>query len=231
MAGTQKNIRIGILDDHLGFLQMVTGTVDDMPGMKVTLVATGIPELLHKLQSKTIDILLLDLSLSAPEQGQLQVDGDAVMPELAEKYPGIKVIIYTQHNDASLMARMMDKGARGYLCKTTGIEELETALRKVAETGWYFTDELSLAMNNRMKQQGKIARGSGLLAGYSKNQLECWRHTVNGLTVKETADKMHKSPSAVKGYRRALKKKAGCKTIADLIRLGLKLGLGKEELS
>lgn len=231
MAGTQKTTRIGILDDHLGFMQTVANIINDCPGMKVNLMATGIEVLLHKLQSKTIDILLLDLSLKAPEQGMVRVDGDAVMPLLAEKYPDIKVIIYSMHNNPELMALMMDKGARGFLCKSCDIKELETALRKVAETGWYFTDALSLAMNNRMKRQGKEARSSNPFAAYSENELQCWRHIVNGLTIKKTAEKMHKSPSAVKGYRKALKKKVGCETTADLICHGLRLGLGREKVA
>ena len=231
MAGTQKTTRVGILDDHLGFMQTVAHIIDDRPGMKVNVMATGIEVLLHKLQTKTIDILLLDLSLKAPEQDRVRVDGDAVMPVLAKKYPDIKVIIYSMHNNPELMALMMDKGARGFLCKSCDIKELETALRKVAKTGWYFTDDLSLAMNNRMKRQGKAARSSSPLAGYSENELECWRHIVSGLTIKKTAEKMHKSPSTVKGYRKALKKKAGCETTAELIGHGLQLGLGKQELT
>jgi len=231
MGKAQKDTRVGILDDHLGLMQSIAGIINDFPGMKVNLMATTIPALLHKLQSKTIDILLLDLSLRPPEQGQLRVDGDVVLPELAEKYPKIKVVVHSLHNDSKLMALMIEKGARGYLCKDCGLDELETALKAVDETGWYFNQELSMALKNRIKEQGEMLTTNDFLASLSENELECWRYILHGYTINATADEMNRSPSAVKGYRKNLREKAQCKSVAELICLGLKHGLNNEKLN
>lgn len=231
MAKAQKDTRVGILDDHLGIMESTAAAINEQHGKKVNLMATTIPALLHKLQSKTIDILLLDLSLRPPENGQLTVDGDAVLPVLAEQYPKIKVIVHSQHDDPKLMALMIEKGARGYLCKNCSLDELETALTSVEETGWYFNEALSLAMKNRIKQHGEIITTNDFLASLSENELACWRHIVNGLSIEKTADNMNRSPSAVKGYRKSLKEKAKCESVAELICLGLKYGINNEKLN
>lgn len=218
-----------MLDDHPVFMEGAAALIDDFPGMKVVLKVTSIPVLLHKLENRAIDLLLLDLSLQPPERGHLRVDGDVVLPVLAEKHPDIKVIVYSQHNNASLKAHLIEQGACAYLCKTSGPEALETTLRQVNEKGSYFSQDVSVAMRNCMKQRGKALRLSENPASLNENELECLCNWMKGLTISKTGEAMHKSPATVKVYRVAIRKKTDFDEPSDIFRWARENGIGSEE--
>ena len=227
----EKTIRIGILDDHPIIFQGITKMLEASPGIKfkVDLTATSIPVLMHKLESKTIDILLLDLSLGNPMHHSLSTEGRQVLPLLAEKHPNVKVIIYSQFNDDNLRAELIAEGACAYLCKKDDNEELPDILRKVHKNGSYFDQQTARAMSRRLKTKRNTALESGLLAGWKPEHIECMRLTVKGCSVKKIADTMNKGENTIKGYRKIIYRKTGCKNPAELANWASEKDLFQEE--
>ena len=226
-----KTIRIGILDDHAIIFLGITEILEASPGIKfkVVVTATGIPVLMHKLESTAIDILLLDLSLGDPVHHSLSTEGRQVLPLLAEKHPNVKAVIYSQFNEDSLRAELIAEGACAYLCKKDDINELPGILRKVHKSGSYFDQQTARAMSRCLKTKRNTAPESGPLAGWKSEHIECLRLTVKGYSVKKTADTMNKGEDTVKGYRRYIFKKAGCGNVPQLINWARKHHLFTEE--
>src|SRR5205823_1878909 len=70
------------------------------------------------------DVVLMDLRMPG-------VDGVATTQELAARRPPARVLILTTYADNASVFPALQAGARGYLTKDTGAEELAAAVRSV----------------------------------------------------------------------------------------------------
>lgn len=81
---------------------------------------------LHLCETLRPDAVLLDLHL--PDQ-----DGLAVLHQLRERDPHLKVIITTAHGNVQIAVQAMKAGAYDYLSKPLGLSELKLLLDKAVE--------------------------------------------------------------------------------------------------
>lgn len=84
----------------------------------------------------TADALVEAVGRESPEMVLLDVDMPGrdpfdVLGELADKFPGTRVVMFTGFARRDLVERALDAGAWGYVCKNDGEEELLAALQKV----------------------------------------------------------------------------------------------------
>ena len=55
----------------------------------------------------------------------------------------MKVIILSSHDEDDFIARMIDLGANGYMLKTAEPNEIDHAIRSVAQSGFYFSETVN----------------------------------------------------------------------------------------
>src|ERR1700712_787844 len=87
-------------------------------------------EFLKIVHSKEIDILILDIYLDAMEQVGA-MNGFQVCQYLTDHLPRIKVVAHSAYNDADRITRILKAGARGFVSKTSGFDELLEAIYTV----------------------------------------------------------------------------------------------------
>lgn len=91
--------------------------------------ADGI-EVLERLETTPIDVLLLDLTM--PRKGGIET-----LRELLPRHPDARVLIVSMHPPEQLARRMIRAGARGYVGKDRVAECLLDAIRMVHDGGVY----------------------------------------------------------------------------------------------
>ena len=114
-------IRVMIADDHRLFRTGLVAVLKEMKGIKVINEAENGKELLAKLIHERPDVILMDIKM--PE-----MDGIEATENVIAKYPDIKVIMLTMHDDEQFITHMVDLGAHGYLLKNSDVRELELAI-------------------------------------------------------------------------------------------------------
>ena len=82
------------------------------------------------------DLLLLDLEMP-------KANGLTVLRKVKEVFPSIRVLIYSMHPDDIYAINCLKSGAMGYVNKSTSIEVLLGAIRKVAGGDIYLSEKLS----------------------------------------------------------------------------------------
>ncbi|NND33881.1 MAG: response regulator transcription factor, partial [Saprospiraceae bacterium] len=106
-------IKIIIVDDHQLFrdgLEALISTKEDFQILKS--LGTG-KELMEALEADLLpDIVLLDLSM--PE-----MDGFEVLRQVKGKFPEVKFIVISMHDDGLYISKCVRSGAYGYLLKNT----------------------------------------------------------------------------------------------------------------
>ena len=215
-----ETIRVAVVDDHEMFRKGIIGILVESEQFDVTLEAANGQEFLDKLESIAVDVVLLDLEMPV-------LSGMDACKMAREKSSDLKILILTMHKTPHFMVHMMENGANGYLVKESGPEELEEAIVKVHQTGYYFSDAVSRAMLLRIdggsKKTQKIEES--LHNELSKREQEVLELICQELTTPEIAEKLYLSPRTVEGYRKQLLEKTGTRNTAGLVIWAVRQGV------
>lgn len=171
---------------------------------------------LLKEMNQIPDIILLDLRM--PE-----MDGFEAQKRIRELYPEIKIIILTMEDDEQFILHLIHEGVNGYLLKNADPEEMELAIKKVVDKGFYFSESISnLVMASLVTQPKTKFVLSYDITDREKQVLEL---ICKEFTAQEIAQKLDLSVRTVEGYRQKLLEKTGVKNMAGLVVFAIKNNL------
>lgn len=182
----------------------------DMSDVQVIFECGNGEELLTGLRDNPIDIVLLDLEMPV-------MNGLEALSHLRKEHPGVKVIVLSTHNKESFIALAMDTGAAGYMLKSADTDEIESAIRSVQESGYYYSDRVSHVMLHNVVTKQPVKPVFLEVDPLSDRELEVLRAICQGLTNTEIAGKLFISPRTVEGHRNNMLLKTGAKNTAGLV--------------
>jgi DNA-binding NarL/FixJ family response regulator len=170
----------------------------------VTGVSHSLSECRKVLAFKRPDVLLLDIKLP---------DGNGIdfCAEIHEKYPELKTLALTTHDEYSVLRRMMENGANGYILKNALSEEIITGIEAVMNGEVFLCEEID-ALIKKQKNQA---------IWLTTREQELLRLIVDGYTNQEMADKLYLGVETVKTYRKNLILKLGAKNSMVLVKMAL----------
>jgi len=208
-------IRLVIADDHQIVREGLRLFLDAQPDMEVVAEAANGREALAAVRQHRPDVLLLDLIM--PE-----MDGLAVLRELANEDVGVKVLVLTSASDDRMVLPAVRAGAAGYVLKTISAAELAEAVRKVIRGEPVLHPEIT-----RMLMR-EVRRGPGAVAGetFTQRELDVLSLLAHRLTNKEIAAELGISETTVKTHVRNILSKLGVSTRAEAARYAREQGLG-----
>ena len=114
-------------------------------------------------------------------------------------------------------------GASSYLLKGAAIEELELAIRAVAQGETYLSPPVSKPVIMEYVRRTNI--GGGGRENLSPRQTEILKLVAEGKTTKQIALDLAISVKTVETHRMALMTRLGVKDVASLVRYAVKVGL------
>lgn len=209
---SQSNlIRVALVDDQPLFRAGIISLLKDYENIEVVLEASNGKELLRNIKRPKPDVVLLDVEM--PE-----MNGIETTLELKKKYPEIKVIILTMHNEEEFIFDLMTKGAHGFLPKDKSVEELVDAIYAVVEEGVYSNDELMKIMVKGSSGLVKNVKMNSL----SEKEIEIVRMICKQKTTKEISDELNLSIRTIEKYRTAILEKTDTKNAAGIVMYALK---------
>jgi DNA-binding NarL/FixJ family response regulator len=176
-------------------------------------------DFIEKLNTKATipNIVLLDISMPI-------MNGFETAKWLKENHPEIKIMALSMQDDDQSVIKMIKNGAHGYLLKNTHPAELEKALTKLIDDGFFYPDWASKIVFNTFNS---IEKPSQNLPKLSDRELEFLKYTTTDLSYKEIAEKMFCSPRTVEGYRDNLFEKLDLKSRVGLAIYALKNGISE----
>ncbi|MGW0026733.1 response regulator [Rhodococcus sp. NPDC003383] len=118
------SIRVAVVDDHPVFRLGMVALLGTLDGIDVVAEASSVSQALDVVTAD-VDVVLMDIELG---------DGSGIEATtgLVAKYPALRVLMVTMHEDADLLVAAMRAGARGYLVKGADPSGVERAIRAVA---------------------------------------------------------------------------------------------------
>jgi two-component system invasion response regulator UvrY len=214
----QSKINIAIADDHTVMRNGLAELIKTLGKYEIIIQAGNGSELLEQLgKAKTLpDICIVDINM--PE-----LNGYETTIALKEQYPSIHVLALSMHDNEFSIVKMLRNGAKGFLYKGAGPEELSEALHTIS-SGAYFHSEFML------NAAIKTAKGGLPAPNITERETEFLIHACSDLSYKEIAKIMNVSLHTVHGYRDSLFAKLRLKSRTGLAIYSLKAGLATGDL-
>ena len=202
-----------IVDDHLIFRQGLKAIINFENIGTVIGEATNGREFIELLSSLKPDLVLMDIDL--PNMNGIEASERALSIN-----PDMKIIILSMFNNEEYYYKLIDLGVKGYILKTSGIIELESAIRIVMLGGAYFSNELlmNIIKNNGKSNNIKLFPASRL----TERENEILKLMCKGYNMDEIAEKLHISPMTIKTHKSNLLEKTATKNTPALILFALK---------
>ena len=117
-------IKVFVVDDHRLFLSGVKAELAGRAGLTLTGTAQDVDEAIDALREDPPDVVLVDVHM--PGGGGL-----ALVENVRETHPDLRFLALSVSDAAEDVIAMIRAGARGYVTKSIGPEELADAIRRV----------------------------------------------------------------------------------------------------
>jgi len=206
-------LRIAITDDHMLFRKSLKLLINSFENMEVVVGASNGKELLEKLETLSVDILLLDLQM--PE-----MDGFETCRRVNELYPEIKILVLTLLDDAETIREVIKLGVQGYFTKNTDPSELKNAILKLNDDGFYFEKSLTSIIQHILDDPSPELKNQHSLI-FSEREMQIVSLTLKEYSGTEIAIKLNISPKTVEKHKRNLMGKTGAKNFIGVITFAL----------
>lgn len=208
-------IKVSIADDHKIFRDGIRMSLKDREYLKILWEAEDGKDLMHKMQLKTPDVLLMDIRM--PE-----IDGIGAISMLRKEYETVKIIILTMYDDQEMITRMMEMGANAYLTKTTDPDEIYEAILACMNDDFYFNELVNKAVLSKLQTKRTVRQFYPNPIKFSEKEIRILKLLADDKTTEEISKEVFLSPRTVETIRQAMKTKVGAKTIAGLIMYGMR---------
>jgi DNA-binding NarL/FixJ family response regulator len=119
-----EQLRILIVDDHPLFRRGMLGLLESLPGMEVVGEATTGEEAIALASDLAPDVIVMDLQMPGGT-------GIVATRAILNASPHIRILMVTLYDDNESVFTAIRAGARGYVLKDAGAEEIARAIRAV----------------------------------------------------------------------------------------------------
>jgi DNA-binding NarL/FixJ family response regulator len=127
-----KKPTIILVDDHLIFRQGLKSLITGENLGKVIGEASDGKEFIKLLSLPAPDLVLMDIDMP-------HMNGMEATQKALEIKPDLKIIVFSMFGDEEYYKRMIELGVKGYILKSTGINEVEQAIADVMNGKTYFS--------------------------------------------------------------------------------------------
>ena len=199
-------IKVLIADNHPIVRMGVKHVLDSANGFQVVDAVGNTADLFERLEKVTPDVVMLEMDI--PE-----INGIATLRKIKKEYPDVKVLMYSGQSEDVYALSSIRAGAFGYLSKSSDVEYIVTAVRKVSEGSMFITNELAqrLAFDEGTQKPRRFFRK------LSTREIEVLKLLASGKRNKDVAIGLNLNEKTVSTYKARLMKKLNVDNMVDLL--------------
>jgi len=186
-------------------------------GIAIVGYALSGEEALKNIPDLNPDVVLMDVNMP-------DMNGFEACKNIIEICPDIKVIAISMHKELSLIKLMLGNGAKGYVLKNAGQDEVLDAIKTVYSGKTYLDDEVNEIIINSMTKHSK-QKTTSPFPKLSRREKDVLKLIINEYTTQEIADKLFISFGTVETHRRNMLIKTGARNTVGLVKFALEYNL------
>ena len=194
-----------ICEDHQIVIDGLISIIDQDKDFKVVNSVKDGNKVVEIIKITQPEIVLLDLNL--PNKNGLEIIGD-----IKALFPEMKIIVLTMYNNESIVKKVRQSGANGFLLKNCSSHDLFKAFDSVLESKSFY-------MGKGVKKS--IVENDGFVEkiNITRREREIIKELIKGHNVPEIAKTLYISPYTVETHKKNIFKKLNIHNSIDLIKL------------
>jgi two-component system NarL family response regulator len=207
--------RIMMVDDHRMLREALRAPLAAERDLEIVAEAGNGGEALERLEQVRPDLLLLDIAL--PDMTGIDVARQALA-----RLPELRIVALSGYADKMFVDEMLKAGARAYVVKSAGTQELIFAIRAVLAGHVFLSPEITGAM---LGQQDELRIPAPPLNALGRREQDVLRLLAQGMRSAEIGAALGILPATVDVHRSNIRKKLGLHSTAELTRYAIREGL------
>jgi two-component system response regulator NreC len=211
-----NKIKVIIADDHAMVRQGFMVLLNAQPDMEVVGEAADGNEMVELAANLRPDVVLADISMP-------NLNGIEATKIIHQRYPDMPVVIITIHTSSSYVIRALRNGARGYVVKNDGFQNVIQAIKTVSQGQRYLSNQVSEQIIDAVISGTSM--DFNLDERISIREREILQLIAEGNTNSQIAKKLVISARTVETHRTNLMLKLELSSQIDILRYAIQHGI------
>lgn len=214
----KRPARVVVADDQTVVREGIVMLLGLLAGVEVVGAAGDGEEAVKLVAELAPDVVLMDLRMP-------RCDGVEATRRIRADHPGTQVVVLTTYADDESLFPALRAGARGYLTKDAGGDEIVRAVESVLSGDAGLSPSVQRRLLERLSEPEPRRERAEAPDGLTARETEVLVLIAEGLTNQEIARKLHVSTATVKTHINNLFAKTGLKDRAQAVRYAYGRGL------
>ena len=164
------------------------------------------------------DVVLMDVNMPG-------IGGIEATHRISNAWPDIGIIIVTVHDEGPLPKQLLNGGARGYLTKGNGVDEMIAAIRDVHDGKHYIAKDIAQQLALSV-----LPGESNPLDNLSMRETQVLMMIAQGTKTQKISEILNLSPKTISTYRMRLYEKLDVSSDIEMLHLAMKHGVMDENI-
>ncbi len=160
-----------------------------------------------------VDVILMDINMPG-------IGGVDATHRISNAWPDIGIIIVTIHDAGPLPKQLLNAGAKGYLSKGNGVDEMLEAIKDVHNGKHYIAKDIAQTLALSV-----LPGEANPFDGLSRRETQVLMMIAQGTKTQEISEILNLSPKTISTYRLRLYEKLNVKSDIEMLHLAMKYGL------
>ena len=190
-----------IVDDHEIVRAGIKRLFENTPNLNIVADLGSGEEAYQFLHKNTVDLIIMDVSM--PGKGGIETTN-----QIKKRYPKIKILMLSMHDNAMIIEKAIKAGADGYILKNDLSDDLLNAVEKVMNNETIISASVDI---DEFKDS--------LIKDLNNKEFEIFKSLASGEDLLSIAGKLNISYKTAANYQTSIKQKLNIKNILDFYNL------------
>ena len=205
-----------IADDHAIVRAGLRTLIGAEAGLELVGEAAGGYEAIALVEQARPDVLVLDLSMP-------DLDGISVTRNLKPRFPDLRILVLTLHEDEAMLKEAIKAGAAGYILKRAAEAELISAIQAILRGDLYVDQSMVRTLLGDPRQAPSLQSTS--VETLTSREKEILKLIVEGYTNRQIGEHLVISIRTVEGHRANISDKLGLHSRVEFVRYAREHGM------
>ncbi|MFI7446357.1 response regulator [Nonomuraea sp. NPDC049714] len=206
-------IRLVLVEDHDMVAEAIGMALGHAPGIEVVARSGSIAGAVTDARRWRPDVVVLDRRL--PDG-----DGISAIGTISAAAPEARVLVLTGEASASVAVRVVEAGGAGLVEKSSGLQELESAVREVAAGGVVFAPGLLPGVLDRLTGRAWTAG-----AGLTGRERETLLLLAEGVSTEQISARLGVARNTARNHVQRVLEKLGARSKLEAVAIARREGL------
>jgi len=222
-SGNSERLEVLIVDDHPAIREALVSTINSRVSMRVSGEAGSAQKALQLIERRRPDVAIIDISLN-------DAHGLDLIAEIRDRYPSIRILVYSMYDEGVYAERAIRAGAAGYLMKSESTQRVAEAIQSISEGEVFLSRRMASRILSKVIRQQEYTLSSAT-EELTDREMAVFQMLGEGYSMRDIATELDLSRKTIETYRRRAKEKLGFDTVSELLQYAVQWSYGRGELN